>query len=130
MIQSIAHVALEVPDMDKAFDFYCGIMGFTHKRTLYNADGSPSIQFLEIAPGQMMELFYAEAPKVADASWYRHVCLFVSNVQEEVARIRALGAPIDVEPCIGKSGFWLAYTRDPFGNAIELMDPVPAAEQA
>ena len=47
-----------------------------------------------------------------DPSWTLHAA---------VEHLRENGAPIDREPVVGRDGNWQAWTRDPDGNDIELM---------
>jgi len=48
-----------------------------------------------------------------------HPALLVEGLAELIATLKAAGYPVREEPI---AGFRRAYTEDPFGNRIELME--------
>jgi hypothetical protein len=50
-----------------------------------------------------------------------HICLLTDELHAAVEHLRKNGASIDREPAVGSDGNWQAWTRDPDGNEIELM---------
>ena len=50
-----------------------------------------------------------------------HICLLTDDLHAAVEHLWENGAPIDREPTVGRDGNWQAWTRDPDGNEIELM---------
>jgi catechol 2,3-dioxygenase-like lactoylglutathione lyase family enzyme len=145
MIKGIDHTALSVPDMDKALDFYSGVLGF---EVLMNfawpsgakplddlvglADSASKVAMLQLGDTKIEILEYqnpAGKPQDADRPvcdhGIIHLCLAVSGIEEEYARLAEAGvrfnsAPIEMgrETCV--------YGRDPFGNVLELIEKKPA----
>src|SRR5438477_11416641 len=81
MITGIGHVAFRVTDLGRALDFYCGTLGFREAFRL-ERDGEPSpwIVYLQLAPGQFLELFPGGTGAVAPRSrgpGYNHYFLVV-----------------------------------------------------
>ena len=50
-----------------------------------------------------------------------HLCLLTDDIDAIVEHLRENGAPIDRKPIVGLDHNWQAWTRDPDGNEIELM---------
>lgn len=118
-IKGIAHNAYNVSDMKASLDFYVNKLGFTHAFSIPRDDGTPWIEYLHIAPGQFIELFYAD--KAPEGGYYNHLCLQVESCEETVKALMANGVAIDVMPSEGKDFNIQAWIRDPDGNKIELM---------
>jgi catechol 2,3-dioxygenase-like lactoylglutathione lyase family enzyme len=141
MIQGIDHTALSVPDMDKALDFYCGVLGFEVEMNaawpsgakplddlVGLRDSASKVAMLRLGE-QRIELFQYQNPlgkpqdpdrPVCDHGII-HLCFQVSGIAEEYERLKAAGvrfhsAPVNLgrEVCV--------YGRDPFGNVLELIE--------
>ena len=133
MITAYAHAALTAKDMAKSLKFYTEALGFKVAFDLKNPrTGDPWIEYLLVAPGQFLELFYGgqDAPQTPDAAGFNHLCFAVDDLEATVERVRSAGYPIDVEPQLGSDGNWQAWVRDPDGVRIELMKIMPASPQA
>lgn len=140
MILGANHVALSVPDMDKALDFYCGLLGFKQKTELGWPKGSAepdeilgiktSARVCHIGTTNLLiELFeFADCdPKPQDPHrpvidyGITHICLAVTDVDAEFERMSSAGmkfhsdAPVQIAP-----GVKTVYGRDPFGNVLEF----------
>lgn len=126
----IAHLALAVSDMDKALDFYVSKLGFKHAFTLYKPDGTPNIQYLKIADGQFIELFYAQGELAKENTAYRHLCLQVEDCAAAAIELEARGITILTPPKQGKDTNWQCWIADPDGNRIEIMQINPDSPQA
>lgn len=139
MIHRIDHTAISVPDLQVALDFYCGVLGFElesesgwprgAKRVdalVGLADSSSRVAMVRMG-GTRIEIFQytSPEPRAQDRAFrvcdhgITHLCLAVSEIEQEVARLAAAGvafnaAPVDVGTSI------CVYGRDPFGNVIEL----------
>lgn len=157
MILGANHVAVSVPDMEKALDFYCNVLGF-EKVSEYSwpvgleiadrilAVKGTSARCCHVRTANLMiELFQfaGVTPATQDLDrpvvdhGYTHLSLAVTDLEAEYTRLSAAGmrfhsAPVDVGP-----GLRTVYGRDPFGNVIELEesegrvvpnDPVPATQ--
>ena len=92
-IMGIGHVAYNVSNMKASLEFYVGKLGFTHSFSIPRDDGTPWIEYLHVAPGQFIELFYSdEAPA---GGYYNHLCLQVEDCAAAVEALRENGVVID-----------------------------------
>jgi catechol 2,3-dioxygenase-like lactoylglutathione lyase family enzyme len=157
LILGANHVAISVPDMNQAVDFYCGVLGFEKVMDFGWPVGFDAIDQILAIKGTsarscmvrttnlIIELFEFGAGDPAAQNpdrpvidhGFTHLCLAVTDLDAEYARLREAGmrfhsAPVDPAP-----GVRTVYGRDPFGNVIELEeshgriaphDPVSAAE--
>jgi catechol 2,3-dioxygenase-like lactoylglutathione lyase family enzyme len=134
MITGIGHVAFRITDLGRALDFYCGTLGFREAFRL-ERDGMPSpwIVYLQLAPGQFIELFPggegSPAPR-GPAAGYNHYCLEVDDLQATLRGLEARGLTISEQPKQGMDGNWQYWIEDPDGNAIELMQITAGSPQA
>lgn len=128
MLKALAHTAYHVTDMTESLRFYCEGLGLTEAFELRDDKGTPWIRYLRVAPGQFIELFYAK-PQPAENISYAHLCLEVTDIQEAVRQLREGGFPVDAEPKQGSDCNWQAWTHDPDGNRIELMQYHPDCPQ-
>jgi lactoylglutathione lyase len=134
MITGIGHVAFRITDLERALDFYCGKLGFREAFRL-ERDGEPSpwIVYLQLAPGQFIELFPGGEGSVAPrsrAAGYNHYCLVVDDLAATLRDLRERGLELAGDPIRGTDTnrqFWL---QDPDGNAIELMQIVAGSPQS
>lgn len=141
MIHGIDHTALSVPDMDRALEFYCGVLGFEVEMNAGWPSGAKPLDDLVglrdsaskvamIALGDTrIELFQYQNPvgkpqdperPVSDHGIV-HLCLRVSDIQAEYERLEAAGVRFNSDPVfLGKET--CVYGRDPFGNVLELLE--------
>lgn len=119
MIKGIAHIALNVKDMEKSVHFYCDILGFPPAFDIQDDNDNPWIKYIRISHNQFIELFYngGENPK----SSFSHLCLEVDDITEVVKDIIKQGGLMDSMPSVGKDKNTQAWIVDPDGNRIELM---------
>ncbi|HEY4025149.1 MAG TPA: VOC family protein [Candidatus Dormibacteraeota bacterium] len=134
MITGIGHVAFRVTDLGRALDFYCGTLGFREAFRL-ERDGEPSpwIVYLQLAPGQFLELFPGGEGTVAPlsrAAGYNHFCLVVDDLRATLRELEARGLTVSGQPVHGPDHNWQHWITDPDGNAIELMEITPASPHA
>ena len=123
------HVGILVGDLDKAKDFYEGILGFheiwrgAKKPTQLNwvheqvPDGTDFIEFM----------LYARLPEPDNRGKYHHLCLEVPDIEKAKATL-ALRAPLihyqqplDIQTGINRKRQLNVY--DPDGTRVELMEP-------
>lgn len=133
-INRIAHASFKVTDMAAAVDFYCNGLGFTDKFELPDDQGRPWIKYLEIQPGQFLELFYDndDLPKVThgyDLCGYLHLSLEVPDIQETKRELQAKGLPVNSEIKFGPDKSYQLWSADPDGNQIEFMQYTPDSFQ-
>ena len=128
------HLAVTVKDMEKSLDFYTNALGFRKAFELARPEtGEPWIVYLNVAPGEFLELFYGgedDNPWQDKLIGFNHLCLEVDDIYAAVEKVRAAGYPIDSEPRQGSDTNWQAWIKDPNGIRIELMKIMPDSPQA
>ena len=102
MITGIGHVAFRVTDLERALDFYCDKLGFREAFRL-DREGEPSpwIVYLQIGPGQFVELFPGAreiGPQPGAAAGDNHVCLLVDDMDGTLRQLTARGLEINGSP--------------------------------
>ena len=134
MITGIAHNAVTVRNMPESLRFYTEALGFKKAFEINRPEnGEPWIVYLNIAPGQFLELFYGGTE---DNPWrdsligFNHFCFEVDDIFLTVEHVRGAGYPIDIEPKQGADMNWQAWVTDPNGIRIELMKIDPQSPQA
>ena len=132
MITGLAHDAFRVADMDKALEFYCGVLGCTREFEIRDDAGNPHIVYLKVAHEQFLELFYgANCGRPASEGTppgFCHLCLAVDDAKAEYERIKALW-PIKTHLQMGKDTNWQFWVTDPDGNDLEFMQLMPTSPQ-
>lgn len=143
MIRGIHHIGVSVRDFDRMVKFYTEAFGFVPASDDFTWEESKEIDEIIGVPGSAarnimlragnayVELFQFSAPDPQSETplnpfdrGYTHFCVDVTDVDEEVERLRGLGMtferdhgrarPVDVG--IVKT----VYGRDPEGNLIEI----------
>jgi catechol 2,3-dioxygenase-like lactoylglutathione lyase family enzyme len=123
MLKGNAHIAFVVSDMDKSLHFYCEVLGFQKAFDLDDDEGKPWINYLKVAEGQFIELFYGgkreyvHHPRNAGST---HVCFEVDDIFEIADRLKNHGIKLDIEPKRGKDFNYQCWTKDPDGFPIEF----------
>jgi catechol 2,3-dioxygenase-like lactoylglutathione lyase family enzyme len=134
VITGIGHVAFRITDLDRALAFYRDILGLREAFRL-DRDGEPSpwIVYLQVAPGDFIELFpgaETASPQPGRDAGYNHFCLLVDDIQATVRDLGARGLSIDGEPTKGIDNNYQYWITDPDGNRIELMQIMDGSPHA
>jgi catechol 2,3-dioxygenase len=126
-IRKVGHVVLKCRDMEKARDFYCGVLGmklakFDPNRGMFLRfdDYHHDIAIFKTGPD-------ADPPK-ANQVGLVHVALVVDDlatVKAWYAKLKALGVPIvgTADHAVSNS----MYFQDPEGNVLEIYCDVPTS---
>jgi catechol 2,3-dioxygenase-like lactoylglutathione lyase family enzyme len=145
-ITKITHCSFRCNNFEKTLSFYRDILEIPLTFTLRNEDGSVWLSYLEVAPGEFIELFN-EAYKGKN-EWkpkgHHHTCLLVDDIQETARALESKGVllthgpvalqspfrvPYRVEGTRGQCNSWAFYIQDPEGNEIEFMQYTPESLQ-
>lgn len=119
--------------MEATLRFYEDTLGFTKIFELANPQtGAPWIVYIQICPGQFLELFYGGEPRTAkDADLgFTHLCFAVEDVEALARHITQMGYPLEIPLSQGPDGNKQAWIRDPNGVRIELMQVSPQSPHA
>lgn len=140
----IMHLSFYTDQMDKMRDFYENKLGLKAKIIMHyeaykgnnkrkawakRAETNPkgiAYIFIEIAPGQYLELFpKADGQKEHEPAnsrvGYSHFALMVDDIYVAREELVKAGIEIDVEPNKGQSETWQMWIHDPDGNKFEIM---------
>lgn len=134
MIKGFGHAAVTVKNMEESLKFYCEALGFKKAFEIANPkDGSPWIVYLNVAPGQFVELFYGgekDHPWVNDEAGINHFCFEVDDIFKSTQQVKDAGFEVTTEPKEGVDFNWQSWTVDPNGIRVELMQLDPRSPHA
>jgi catechol 2,3-dioxygenase-like lactoylglutathione lyase family enzyme len=113
-VERIEHVAVTVSDIDRAKEFYGGVLGLTEvpRPETFDFPGA----WYRNGPTDLHIISRAQI----DGESRRHVAFFVSDLQVAARVLEAHGYPVLWET-MKISGIDRFFTRDPDGNRIEVM---------
>ncbi len=121
MITDLGHPAFAAHDVDETLRFY-KLFGIEEAFRLHHDDGSLMLVYLHVSGDRFIEVFPGGPDPDPDRKQsFMHICLLTDDIGEVVERLFEGGAPIDTEPLLGLDGNLQAWTHDPDGNQIELM---------
>ena len=141
MIRSIHHTAISTADMQRALEFYCGLLGFEQiwtrtweigdrmtDRVMGLQQSSGKIAMLALGDSQI-EMFEFRSPEPQKNDPNRpvcnhgitHLCFEVTDLDGEYARLKAAGMHFHCPPQ-DDGAAKVTYGRDPDGNVIELVE--------
>ncbi len=132
MITGIAHNAVKVTDMEKALEFYCGLIGFKKVFEISDDEGKPWIVYVKICSNAFLELFH-DGVKDRDRAYasgvigYHHYCISVGDIQALAERLYGKGIISEPKPGEGKDLNRNIWIHDPDGNAVEFVQYNPAS---
>jgi|SRR5262245_33959492 len=147
MILGVHHPALAVPDLQRALDFYCGVLGF---RVVMQAEIPSGVEPLDRAMGvsdagcqvrmirkgnSCIELFRfakgeaGERARPVNRAGITHIALATDDYARDYEHLVKHGVAFNTSP-MGESPARWAHGRDPFGNVIELLEQAPSGPMA
>jgi catechol 2,3-dioxygenase-like lactoylglutathione lyase family enzyme len=119
----INHVAFATAKYSEMMQFYTGTLGFAEAFSNRNADGQPTLTYLQASRNTFVELMPAAANRPAG---FTHFGIHVDDVQAVAARLRERGMQVATPRIIGSGSLTVAIT-DPDGNRLELSELPPNA---
>ena len=134
MITGIGHIAITCKDIDRSLDFYTRVLGLPEAFRMNNDDGSLWMVYLKTGGDDFIELFtnggdQADIP--SNASGFKHLCLWVDDIETTLHDLRTRGLDVDPEDIrTGRSKCRQVFIADPDGVRIELMQLMPESNQA
>jgi catechol 2,3-dioxygenase-like lactoylglutathione lyase family enzyme len=120
-IVGLNHVALSVPDIDKAVEYYTKTMGFPEAFRLKNPAGQLQLVYVQISRNTFIELQPANAQRPPGIN---HFGLHVENMAEATAMFKARGAAVGETNVSGTKAI-LSNIVDPNGVRTELAELPP-----
>jgi catechol 2,3-dioxygenase-like lactoylglutathione lyase family enzyme len=116
------HVAISVPDLDKAVAFYTKTMGFPEAFRVTNPQGEVQLVYVQISKGTFIELAPASVQRPPGLN---HLGLHVDNMADATAMFKARGANVGAIITTSPTKAVLSNILDPNGNRIELTELPP-----
>jgi catechol 2,3-dioxygenase-like lactoylglutathione lyase family enzyme len=120
-IVGLNHVALSVPDIDKAVDYYTKTMGFPEAFRITNPAGQVQLVYVQISQNTFIELQPANAQRPPGIN---HFGLHVENMAAATAMFKARGAAVGDTVVSGTKAI-LSNIIDPNGVRTELAELPP-----
>ncbi len=127
MIKSLAHLCLLSRDLQKTLDFYTGILGL-RKKFDFERQGGLFGFYLEVGPGQFIEVFHSPEDRSGAKGGITHFCLEVEEIEAVRSALLAAGVPV-TEKKLGADHSWQAWCKDPDGVDIEFHQYTPQSLQ-
>jgi len=124
MVQLVVNI--DVPDLDRAIDFYRAALGLTLKRRLFDdtvaemAGASLPVFLLKKDAGSSASSTLRSQRDYGRHWTPVHLDIVVADVADAVARARAAGAMLEGEPQTYEWGR-IAFMADPFGHGFCLV---------
>lgn len=125
MIHKLEHIGVMVKNMDESIRFYTEILGMTLvERVSLNDEVELSFLSLPGSDQVFIELVGRGSEGMPNQSVVNHIAFTVSNIDEEVARLKRLGVEmIDEKPKTILDGVKIAFFYGPDRERLELFQP-------
>lgn len=131
MIKKISHIAIVVPDLDDATEFWVEALGLPLEHVEHVPDQDVDVAFLPAGESDI-ELLQPLSDESGVARYLQkrgpgmhHICFEVDDIVATLDRLREAGVPlIDEEPTIGTGGKQIAFIhpRGTGGVLVELYE--------
>ena len=108
----IHHVSIMATDLEKADEFYGGLLGLSR---IHRPDVASTGRWFELDGTE----FHVIHQETIDPESLRHTAFEVDDLESTLAKIEALGLPTWGDTQV--EGWVRRHCRDPFGNGVELM---------
>ena len=119
----VNHLAFATPKYAEMMQFYTETLGFAEAFANRNAEGQPTLTYLQASRNTFIELMPAGSNRPAG---FTHFGLHVDDVQAVAARLRERGLQVGAPRTIGSGSLTVSVT-DPDGNRLELSELPPGA---
>ncbi len=130
----ISHIAIVVPDLEEAMEFWVNILGLPLEHVEHVADQEVDVAFLPSGESEI-ELLEPVSAESGVARFMEkrgpgmhHICFQVDDIEAMLARVKAAGVPlIDEKPRIGTGGKKIAFVhpKGTGGVLVELYQLTP-----
>jgi len=126
MFKRIAHVCLNVKNLERSLAFYTRlgfdpVFRFTRK-------GSPFGVYLKLAESTFIELFEDSTLENPINTGLLHFCLETENLDQVTIQLRERGVEF-TEKKLGCDDTWQIWLKDPDGNRFEVHQYTPKSMQ-
>lgn len=118
------HIAVATPNLKRLVDFYTNVLALPEVGHI-----GPTITFIDIG-GTRLELIEkpdATEPQEENRKGPMHIAFEVDDVQKTYEEFKAKGVEFYIPAREARPGLWVAFFRDPDGNALEFFQATPEA---
>jgi catechol 2,3-dioxygenase-like lactoylglutathione lyase family enzyme len=119
-VVGLNHVGINVPDLDKAVEYYTKTMGFPEAFRLTNAQGQVQLVYVQISQNTFIELQPANGRPLGVS----HFGLHVENMKDAVVMFKGRGADVSDINVSGTKAI-LSNITAPNGIRMELTELPP-----
>jgi len=113
-------VVLDCADLGRAAEFWTAALGYVRA-----GDAQDPYQALVPSDGIGLELLLQRVPEAKDAKNRLHLDLRTRELEQEVARVLALGAAVLTPEPLHEDGWTWHILADPDGNEFCVVEPAP-----
>jgi catechol 2,3-dioxygenase-like lactoylglutathione lyase family enzyme len=137
VIRQLAHLCLFTDQLEAMRRFYADTLGLRFAFPLANPAGQTFGLYFDAGHSTFIEVFDragaqamwgGDDPRIERGSAFRHLCFEVTGLDALRSQLVAKGLSVS-EPSLGMDGSRQAWTADPDGNPIELMEYTAASAQ-
>src|SRR4051812_29650494 len=121
-VVAMNHIALAVPDVEKAVEYYTKTMGFPEAFRVKAPDGKVQLVYVQISQNTFIEIQSIAADRPAGIY---HFGVHVENIKAATEMWKARGAKVqDIRPSSGTKAI-LSNIIDPNGVRMEVLELPP-----
>jgi len=121
-VVGINHVALAVPDIDKAVEYYTKVMGFPEAFRVRTPQGEVQLVYIQVSKDTFIELQTINAQRPPGIY---HFGVVVDDMAQATAMWKSRGADVrEINPSSGTKAI-LSNVYDPNGVRMELLQLPP-----
>jgi lactoylglutathione lyase len=126
----LAYVGLRVTDLDRSLRFYTEGLGLVAGPRGEMSAGGTFVGLRDPTTGAQIELnFYPAGHRFATpyspGEGLDHLGFEVADARATIARLRAMGATVAIEPWLERERYWIGFVEDPDGLWVEVQSEVP-----
>ncbi len=121
-ITGVAHIALFVADVDKAREYYHGLLGFSEPYSLMNPDGSLSMTFFKVNERQYIEIF---PERKAQTDRLNHISVETDDIEGMRLYLASKGVAVPDKVGLGRIKNKNFNVKDPDGHTVEFVQYEP-----
>ncbi|MBN1562442.1 MAG: VOC family protein [Anaerolineae bacterium] len=119
LIKRLAHLNIISTDLAASEHFYCTILGL-EKAFEFHKEGELFGFYIKTGDMTFIEIFTSDEAAKVERPLIHHLCLETDDLDAVIASVRAQGGAI-TDKKRGTDQSWQAWTTDPNGVAIEIM---------
>ncbi len=127
MIKALAHLCVFARDLNRSREFYCGVLGLPQHFDFFK-DGVLFGFYLQVSPGQFIEVFQAGPATETRQQRIHHFCFEVEDI--DALREALIKHGVAVTPKkLGCDQTWQCWCKDPDGTDVEFQQYTPKSSQ-